>query len=265
MPAGKSPAFSMYPKDFLTDTQLLSAEQLGAYIALLCNAWVGLPGNPQGFLPPDGESLARLARLTPKRWREIGTPVLELFEQDGEGRLYHKRLLRELARQKDRSKKASASAKRRWGGANGMRTHSERTAKKAGATEDANAGKRGRGQGKGGRLDAGQQPPRVDDFERLWDVYPNKQRRRRAEAAWSDVYEEAPPIDDLVDAVKLWRRTEQWTAEGGRYVPLLHKWLREQRWLEPPVISGPHFDQIPQEEIRAVFGRLEESLDWRNA
>lgn len=102
-------------------------------------------------------------------------------------------------------------------------------------------------------------------FDRLWEVYPRKQRKRQAEATWNDVRDEAPPIQDLVDAVKLWRRTEQWTAEGGRYVPLLHKWLSEQRWLEPPVISGPHFDQIPQEQVREVLGRLEESLHWRNA
>lgn len=115
------------------------------------------------------------------------------------------------------------------------------------------------------RAELGDADEELSAFDRLWEVYPRKQRKRQAEATWNDVRDEAPPIQDLVDAVKLWRRTEQWTAEGGRYVPLLHKWLREQRWLEPPVITGPHFEQIPQEEIRAVLGRLEESLDWRNA
>lgn len=102
-------------------------------------------------------------------------------------------------------------------------------------------------------------------FERLWEAYPRKQRKRQAEAAWEEVRDVAPPVADLVDALKLWRRTEQWTEQGGRYVPLLHKWLTEHRWLEPPAISGPHFEAIPQSEIRAVLIRLKQSLDWRNA
>jgi uncharacterized protein YdaU (DUF1376 family) len=105
----------MYPKDFLADTQLLSAEEVGAYWLLCCSAWVGLPGYEQGFLPADDRSLATLARLTPERWELIGTPIRAMFAVDEEGRLFHKRLLRELEHQQARSAVARQSALRRHG------------------------------------------------------------------------------------------------------------------------------------------------------
>jgi len=51
----KSPAFQFYPQDFLVGTAMLSAEETGAYIRLLCYSWThdGLPDNDQ--------QLARLA------------------------------------------------------------------------------------------------------------------------------------------------------------------------------------------------------------
>jgi uncharacterized protein YdaU (DUF1376 family) len=43
----KSPAFQFYPQDFLVGTAMLSAEETGAYIRLLCYSWThdGLPDN----------------------------------------------------------------------------------------------------------------------------------------------------------------------------------------------------------------------------
>lgn len=118
----KSPAFQWYPKDFLVDTQLLTAEQVGAYTRLLSNAWIGLPGFEQGYLPADPDSLARLAGIASDRWEGIYGPVLALFEKsDAQAcpSIYHKRLLAELKKQKQQAKKreerAKKGAKARWG------------------------------------------------------------------------------------------------------------------------------------------------------
>ena len=51
----KSPAFQFYPQDFLVGTAMLSAEETGAYIRLLCYSW------ENDGLPNDEQLLARLA------------------------------------------------------------------------------------------------------------------------------------------------------------------------------------------------------------
>jgi uncharacterized protein YdaU (DUF1376 family) len=51
----KSPAFQFYPQDFLVGTAMLSAEETGAYIRLLCYSWT------HDGLPDDDAQLQRLA------------------------------------------------------------------------------------------------------------------------------------------------------------------------------------------------------------
>lgn len=53
-----SPAFQLYAQDFLVGTAELTAEEVGAYIRLLCYQWV------KGGLPNDENKLAHLAGLT---------------------------------------------------------------------------------------------------------------------------------------------------------------------------------------------------------
>src|SRR5690606_41198418 len=57
------PAFLLYVKDFLSDdaVSLMTNEQIGAYILLLCHQWK----RPDG-LPAAMASLAKLARCTPR-------------------------------------------------------------------------------------------------------------------------------------------------------------------------------------------------------
>ena len=58
----KSPAFQLYPKDFLVDTAMMTAEEVGVYMRLICYAWVGLPGLKQGYIPGDERAARSLRR-----------------------------------------------------------------------------------------------------------------------------------------------------------------------------------------------------------
>lgn len=117
MSKSKSPAFSFYPADYLSDTQHMTPAEQGAYMRLLATGWRGIAGLPQCFLPTDDGRLARIVGMTDPEWREARSAVLELFQIDEEKGAYcHGRLLRELARQNERSATARSSAERRWGG-----------------------------------------------------------------------------------------------------------------------------------------------------
>jgi len=96
----------LYVADYLGDTQHLTAEQHGAYLLILMAMW-----RAGGALPSDPARLARIARLSPARWKKIGAEVLAFFETR-DGLLTQKRLRREIEKASDISRKrASAGAR----------------------------------------------------------------------------------------------------------------------------------------------------------
>jgi uncharacterized protein YdaU (DUF1376 family) len=102
------PYMPFYIGDHLRDTAHLSTEQQGAYLLLLFQYWT------RGSLPDDDAQLARIAGLTPGRWRKI-RPAIEGFFYDRSGGFWHhKRIEAELAKVNDKSLKRQEAAKRRW-------------------------------------------------------------------------------------------------------------------------------------------------------
>ena len=109
-PPKRDPAFPLYADDFLSGTAEMSAEEVGAYIRLLCHQWA------KGGLPNDEPRLARMAGL-------IGSPslgyVVAKFAPCPDGYLRHPRL--EAIRAEREAFKArqansgAVGAERRWG------------------------------------------------------------------------------------------------------------------------------------------------------
>lgn len=90
----KPPYFPFYPKDFIGDDKVMAmcTEARGAYLLLLCAAWVA---EPPATIPADDTSLARLTGLPPDRWAELKSAVLAPWSAADESRLVQPRLLRE--------------------------------------------------------------------------------------------------------------------------------------------------------------------------
>lgn len=116
MPAEKSPAFQFYPKDFLSSdsVSLMTSEQVGAYVMLLCHAWL----KPEG-LPGAMSSLAKLSRVSQARFTRCIWPALvTCFQQTESGHWINLRLERERAAQEAHRSERSQSGKRgaatRW-------------------------------------------------------------------------------------------------------------------------------------------------------
>ncbi|MBZ9676410.1 YdaU family protein [Mesorhizobium sp. ES1-1] len=119
------PFMQLYVSDFIGDTLQLSTEQIGAYMLLLMAMW-----NAGGRLPDDDARLARVARLSPKKWRVIGGDLMTFFDREG-GEICHKRLTRELRKASGKSE-ARAAAGARGGAATALKTKA-RAAANAGA------------------------------------------------------------------------------------------------------------------------------------
>ena len=95
----KDPAFLLYTQDFLTGTYLMSNEQVGKYIRLICLQ------HQKGHLTT--EQMGKLLEDTDGE-------VLEKFRQDEDGKWYNVRADQEIEKRVKYSEYQSELAKRRW-------------------------------------------------------------------------------------------------------------------------------------------------------
>lgn len=109
-PFVKSPAFQIYPADFLSDpnTLVMSATEIGAYWLLILVCW------QQNGLPDDIKELASISRLKLKQFKPIWEQRIErCFLKRDDGKWTHKRL------EKEREKQANYRANRQAAGQKG--------------------------------------------------------------------------------------------------------------------------------------------------
>jgi uncharacterized protein YdaU (DUF1376 family) len=101
-----APFMQLYVADYIGDTLHLTTEQHGAYLLLLMAMW-----RAGGSLPNEEHKLARIAGLSPARWRRVSGDVMVFFNEI-DGQITQKRLAAEIEKAKEKSaKRAEAGAK----------------------------------------------------------------------------------------------------------------------------------------------------------
>lgn len=84
-------------------------------------------------------------------------------------------------------------------------------------------------------------------FEVFWSKYPKKQKKKDARVAFLRNVSESN-AKKVFDGLEMWLKSEQWSKDHGRYIPLPTSWLNEERWN----------DELKTSEIKD--GGLEEFL-----
>lgn len=111
------PYFPLYHRDWLAGggTSVMTAEEKGAFIDLLCYAW---EQSPPCTLPDDDVALAKLGGVTPARWKRIGPTLRKRFDVVG-GRLRNSKqwtIYLELCEHRGRRRRAGKKGNEvRWG------------------------------------------------------------------------------------------------------------------------------------------------------
>lgn len=84
---------------------------------------------------------------------------------------------------------------------------------------------KGNSDGKAGKMSLAQ----IEDFGRFWSAYPKKRSKPDAEKAWLQMN---PDIELCLEAIELARRSEEWKADKGKWIPYPASWLNQKRWLD---------------------------------
>lgn len=87
----------------------------------------------------------------------------------------------------------------------------------------------------------------MTEFERFWLAYPRKVHKGAAERAWDEMQ---PPLQQCQDTLMWLRTSEQWTHDGGQYVPHPATWLRAKGWL----------DERPAQSVQAQMGASDRTM-----
>ena len=103
------PYFPLYPADFLSDMRvaLMTNEQVGCYIKLLCYQW------REGSIPQKGEDISRLLGIDSQAYARLMPGLLECFEggiqprlnQEREKAIKHHELLSKSGQKRWKTKK----------------------------------------------------------------------------------------------------------------------------------------------------------------
>lgn len=242
------PFMQLYVSDFIGDTLHLSTEQIGAYMLLLMAMW-----NAGGRLPSDDAKLARVTRLSVKKWKGIADDLMPFFNVDGDT-ISHNRLTKEL--QKSESKSQSRAAAGAEGGrakalkdkqahlANAMPTpqHLPDT-----ITRDISSSLRSEDSARV------RKPDLKAEFDReFWPLYPNKIGKPEGLKSFVKARSKA----DLETIMAGLRRYVAKTDDRAWCNPAT--WLNQERWGDAPAVVNRGQPPPGRGSGNAMIDRLDE-------
>lgn len=100
-----TPFMQFYPGDYLGKTMDLTTEQHGAYLLILMTMW-----QHDAKLPNDPAKLARIARMTPAKFKAVWSEISRFFAVQGDS-ITNARLLKEHEKAKKKSEARAVAGK----------------------------------------------------------------------------------------------------------------------------------------------------------
>ena len=100
-----------------------------------------------------------------------------------------------------------------------------------------------------------------DAFETFWDAYPRHVAKDKARTAFKAV--PLKEIPALMESLEKHKRSDQWTKDGGQFIPYPAKWLNEKRWKgdAPPTGKGKRTEYAQHAVETVDFSHLMANLE----
>ena len=67
-------------------------------------------------------------------------------------------------------------------------------------------------------------------FEEFWNAYPKKVGKEAARKAFSKVKKPSSLINTIIQSIEWQKTSDQWTKDGGQYIPNPATWINQGRW-----------------------------------
>jgi len=96
-------------------------------------------------------------------------------------------------------------------------------------------------------------PP--DGFEEFWDIYPRRVSKKEALKVWNRLSPSMSDRDRILQAVSSQSGSDQWTKDGGRFIPHPATWLNQERWKDddrPPPTEARSLDPAQLSKLREL-------------
>ena len=113
-----------------------------------------------------------------------------------------------------------------------------------------------------GRGETEQRTPRAKnptsypaDFIQFWSLYPNKKKKLDALKAWNQTEADRPEIDSLLDALGAQLLSDDWTKDGGQFIPHPASWLRAGSWDNETHKPKNEFDELYDQNGEPIYER----------
>ena len=104
-------------------------------------------------------------------------------------------------------------------------------------------------------------------FTAFWDAYPTKIGRSDAWDAWRQLNPSQLIAGKILAALDAWKKSGQWTEDGGRFIPSAANFLSKGYWQSPPPPAAARKDipkgasgELGEAELEAIQRILREEV-----
>lgn len=71
---------------------------------------------------------------------------------------------------------------------------------------------------------------KLSDFDLFWEIYPRKKSKLDALKAWRQTADVRPDIEKIIAAIDTQAQSNDWSRDGGQWIPYPATWLRKGMW-----------------------------------